>query len=121
MTGDASWGTRNPKTRKHTGANPPSDKGKATPATINGRCGRHDCGHLLTLHDEGGCSLAECSCHEAVAQEPGRRSPPMPLPATVDRVELRNRTGLASLKLTSTVEVDARGRACLVVTVGVAS
>lgn len=38
------------------------------------RCARLGCGHKMLLHDEGGCSLAECSCHEGVVSTVQRRT-----------------------------------------------
>lgn len=61
-----------------TGVNAPHGKTHTTALRTHGevgrpwggkepaRCARTGCGHLLTMHDEGGCALAECSCHEGV-------------------------------------------------------
>jgi hypothetical protein len=86
------------------------------------------------MHDEGGCALVECSCHEAVEPRFGDGSPlpcadrmddddrPEPLATAmlVHAIELENLTGLASLKL-SVFARTVDGRTTLVVRVGVLS
>lgn len=98
-----------------------------------GRCARHGCGHLLSMHDEGGCALAECSCHEAVALPArslgvevkgscaGEGCSCGDLPAMlVHAIELENLTGLASLRMSAYARTAA-DRTTLVLRVGVAS
>jgi hypothetical protein len=96
------------------------------------RCARHGCGHLVTMHNEGGCALAECSCHEAVApaglarlsgvhrHDDDYQPAPLPSAMVVHALELENLTGLGSLKLSAFARTVGE-RTTLVLRVGVLS
>lgn len=123
-----------PPGAKVTDCGGPLKVGKAFSVRSGGRCCRHGCGHLLSMHDEGGCALAECSCHEAVAVPArslgvevkgscaGEGCACGDLPAMfVHAIELENLTGLASLKMSAYARTASDGRTTLVLRVGVLS
>lgn len=113
MSGNRSWGTRKP----NHGNGPPSSGtgggGQASSSTgklldrkpLFDRCQRDGCHHLVTMHDEGGCALAECSCHEAVGATRQAAGVPAMLavvPAVeVHALELVNNSGVPLYLTTS--------------------
>lgn len=60
---------------------------RGAPRVAPGCCERAGCGHLLALHDGGGCALVECGCPEAWVS--GRTLAELGAAAVRERQEVR--------------------------------